>query len=93
MDEMPQILIVEDDAGVAKGLVNGLKQAGFRTSLAINGEQGLKRILDESFDLVLLDLMLPERTGFEVLEAMCTRDLANDRSVSTQRFARPSQKL
>jgi len=73
MDDMPQILIVEDDAGVAQGLVHGLRQAGFRTSLAMNGEQGLKRILAEPFDLVLLDLMLPGRTGFEVLEAMCTR--------------------
>ena len=73
MDEMPQILIVEDDPGVAQGLVQGLRQAGFRTSLAINGEQGLERILAERFDLVLLDLMLPGRTGFEILEAMCTR--------------------
>ena len=49
---------------------NGL---GFQTSLAHNGDQGLKRILTESYDLVLLDLMLPGRSGFEVLEAMCTR--------------------
>ena len=68
MEEQPRILIVEDDAGVAQGLVNGLKQAGFRTGLAVNGEQGLQSILTEQFDLVLLDLMLPKRTGFEVLK-------------------------
>ena len=73
MDDTPHILIVEDDAGVAQGLVHGLRQAGFRTTLAVNGEQGLQLVLADSFDLVLLDLMLPGRTGFEVLEAMCTR--------------------
>ena len=71
MDDTPHILIVEDDAGVAQGLVHGLRQAGFRTTLAVNGEQGLQLVLAHSF--VLLDLMLPGRTGFEVLEAMCTR--------------------
>jgi DNA-binding response OmpR family regulator len=39
----------------------------------VAGDQGLERILKEQFDLVLLDLMLPERTGFEVLEAIRTR--------------------
>ena len=73
VDEAPKVLIVEDDTGVAQGLVHGLKQAGFRTSLAIRGDQGLERILAEPFDLVLLDLMLPERTGFEVLKAMYNR--------------------
>ena len=70
MHEQPQILVIEDDAGVAQGLVNGLRRAGFRTSLAVNGDQGLHSILAEPFDLVLLDLMLPRRTGFEVLEAI-----------------------
>ena len=73
MTEPPHILIVEDDAGVVGGLVRGLGRAGFRTSLAMAGDQGLELILKEQFDLVLLDLMLPERTGFEVLEAIRTR--------------------
>ena len=73
MAEPPHILIVEDDAGVVEGLVRGLGRAGFRTSLALAGDEGLERILKEPFDLVLLDLMLPERTGFEVLEALRTR--------------------
>ncbi len=73
MDDTPHILIVEDDAGVAQGLMRGLKQAGFRLSLAMSGDRGLELILSEAFDLVLLDLMLPERTGFEVLDAVRSR--------------------
>ncbi|MEM7155064.1 MAG: response regulator transcription factor [Myxococcota bacterium] len=73
MSEEPHILIVEDDHGVVQGLVRGLQQAGFRTSLAMSGDEGLEHILTAQYDLVLLDLMLPERTGFEVLEAMRTR--------------------
>ena len=73
MTESAHILIVEDDAGVVEGLVRGLGRAGFRTSLAMAGDHGLERILKEQFDLVLLDLMLPERTGFEILEAIRTR--------------------
>ncbi|MEM1348379.1 MAG: response regulator transcription factor, partial [Myxococcota bacterium] len=63
----------EDDVGVVQGLVRGLKRAGFRTSLAMVGDQALERILRETFDLVLLDLMLPERSGFEILDAIQTR--------------------
>jgi len=73
MTKPAHILIVEDDTGVVEGLVRGLRQAGFETSLAMTGDKGLARVLEERFDLVLLDLMLPERTGFEILQAMRNR--------------------
>ena len=73
MDDQPHILVVEDDEDVIQGLDRGLRQVGFRTSLAFNGAQGLELILAESFDLVLLDLMLPKVTGFELLKTMESR--------------------
>lgn len=72
-DSRPHILIIEDDLNVVQGLVRGLRKAGFVTSLAMDGAAGLARILGEPFDLVLLDVMLPERSGFEILEAVSTR--------------------
>jgi DNA-binding response OmpR family regulator len=72
-DGRPSILIIEDDLSVVQGLVRGLHRAGFSTSVAMDGEAGLSRILREPFDLVLLDLMLPERGGLDVLEAVSTR--------------------
>ena len=73
MDDQPHILIVEDDKDVIHGLDRGLRQVGFRTSLAFTGAQGLELILANSFDLILLDLMLPQGTGFEVLESLKAR--------------------
>lgn len=69
----PSLLIVEDDLSVVQGLVRGLNKAGFTTSLAMDGNEGLARILREPFDLVLLDLMLPERGGLDILEAVSSR--------------------
>ena len=63
------ILVVEDDDGVRRNLVVGLKDAGFKVSCEVDGEAGVQRALKEDFDLVILDLMMPERDGFEVLEA------------------------
>ncbi len=63
------ILVIEDDASVAAGLVTGLKTAGYRVDLASDGARGVEMALAQSFDLIILDLMLPERDGFDVLEA------------------------
>ena len=72
-DAPPRILIVEDDLSVVQGLIRGLRKAGFDPSVAMDGAQGTASILQQPFDLVLLDLMLPERSGAEILEAVSTR--------------------
>ena len=66
----PRILVVEDDLKVVEGLVSGLSRSGFDVSVAMDGAEGARRVLAEPFDLVVLDLMLPEQSGFEVLEAV-----------------------
>ncbi|HLK39424.1 MAG TPA: response regulator transcription factor [Polyangiaceae bacterium] len=63
----PRILVVEDDAATAAGIVRGLKSAAFDVELSTGGTDGARRILSERFDAIVLDLMLPEQSGFDVL--------------------------
>lgn len=67
------VVVVEDDPVVAAGLVRGLKLAGFEVELATDGTTGARLALGDHIDVVLLDLMLPERSGFEVLELLQRR--------------------
>ncbi len=67
-DHRPRLLVVEDDLSVVQGLVRGLHRAGFDVSVSMDGTEGVRRALDEPFDLVILDLMLPGQDGFQVLD-------------------------
>lgn len=67
--EPPKILLIEDDRGIAAGLVRGLKASGFSVELANSGRRGAELGLLEEFSLIVLDLMLPEVDGFEILES------------------------
>lgn len=71
--ERPRILVVEDDYAVVEGLLRGLRREGFDTVLAMDGAAGAKEAIRPDVDLVLLDLMLPERDGWSILEAMHDR--------------------
>jgi two-component system OmpR family response regulator len=62
------VLVVEDDPSTAAGTVRGLRGAGFEVDLATDGREAMRRIAVEPYDLVVLDLMLPEASGFDVLE-------------------------
>ncbi len=64
------ILIVEDDKFLRELIVRKLKKENFNITEAIDGEEGIKKIKEERPDLVLLDLILPEIDGFEVLSKM-----------------------
>jgi two-component system copper resistance phosphate regulon response regulator CusR len=68
-----RMLIVEDDDKTASALQSGLQREGFSVALARTGEEGLSVLNAETFDLVVLDWMLPGRDGIEVLKALRAR--------------------
>ncbi len=61
-----KVLVVEDEKNIAMTLAYNLMKAGYAYDLAFDGEDGLKKALTGTFDLILLDLMLPKMDGFEV---------------------------
>ena len=64
MDE--RVLLVEDDPSIREVADLGLSQAGFRVTTSGDGRDGLIQFRNQSFDLVVLDVMLPELDGYEV---------------------------
>jgi len=66
----PVILVIEDEPGIVDFLDRGLRAQGFEVHAELDGESGLERALRESFDLLVLDLLLPGRSGLEVLAAV-----------------------
>ena len=67
---MYRILIVEDESRIASFIEKGLKAHGFMTAIASNGEEGVARALGGEFDLLILDLGLPGKNGFQVIEEL-----------------------
>jgi DNA-binding response OmpR family regulator len=70
-----RILVVEDEKKVARALQKGLEAEHYEVCIATTGEEGFFLANHESFDLVLLDLMLPRRDGIEVLTTLRKRGL------------------
>jgi len=65
---MLNILIVEDEQAIANLIYVNLSDEGYRCTCAFDGKQGADLIEKESYDLILLDIMLPEIDGYELLE-------------------------
>ena len=66
---MPKkILVVDDEAPILNILKFNLAKAGYTVTTAVNGEEALVRMRGERPDLVLCDVMMPKKTGFEVLD-------------------------
>lgn len=63
-----RILVVEDDRAIRQGLVDALAFGGYETLAAGDGGEGLKMALSAAFDLLLLDLVLPKVSGFDILQ-------------------------
>lgn len=67
---MPRVLIVEDEPRIAAFMQKGLQQAGIDTDIASNGNAALSAILDNRFDLLLLDLGIPGKDGASLLQEL-----------------------
>lgn len=63
---MPSILVVEDESTLAHGLEDDLKLEGYEVEVVSDGEAAYWRALARAFDLIVLDVMLPHKDGFEV---------------------------
>src|ERR671930_1809246 len=66
---MPKVLIVEDDEVIGQGMARHLAAAGLDPVWVTKGEQGLARLRYEHPDVCVLDLMLPQKDGWSVIEA------------------------
>ena len=75
MSESPRILLVEDEPGLQLTLSDRLRREGYEVDTAGDGQTGLDKAATGEFDLVLLDVMLPRKNGFDVLRDLRQRGL------------------
>lgn len=73
MAKQARILVVDDDTVLQQVITLALQNGGYETLSAYDGEEGLKKIVDERPDLVILDVVMPKKNGFEVC-----KELKND---------------
>jgi len=66
------ILTIEDDRAIRRGIVDSLRYSGYTVLEAGEGELGLEMAVQQQYDLLLLDLVLPQRGGLEILRAVRT---------------------
>ncbi len=65
---MKRILIIEDDKSISEILKDYLEMSGYEVKCVFDGDSGLECIKNEDFDLIILDLMLPQKDGFDILK-------------------------
>jgi len=71
--QLMRVLIVEDDEQIASFVIKGLKQAGFAVDHVADGEDGLHMAEVNPYDVMIIDIMLPKRDGFSVIESLRSR--------------------
>ncbi|MEK7594329.1 MAG: response regulator transcription factor [Patescibacteria group bacterium] len=69
-----RILVVEDEHKIASALKQGLEQESYAVDVAYDGEDGLNTALNDEYDLILLDVMLPKLNGFDVCRQLRDAD-------------------
>ncbi len=69
-----RILLIEDEKRITDFIARGLEEIGYSVDTAANGQAGLSRLSDVVYDLIVLDLMLPDMDGLSVLEKIRNRE-------------------
>ncbi len=80
-EEKIKILLVEDDKFLSEMYTTKLSKSGFEVETAFDGEEGLAKIKEFKPKLVLLDIVLPKKDGFEVLKELKDKGFLNDTKV------------
>jgi DNA-binding response OmpR family regulator len=70
MNDMTKILIIEDEEAILMALEDNLRLDGYEVQSAADGEKGLSKAMQKTFDLIILDIMLPRMNGFEVCKQL-----------------------
>jgi DNA-binding response OmpR family regulator len=65
-----RILVIEDERKVARFLEQGLREEKYTVDVAFDGEEGLDRALNEAYDLIITDVMMPKKSGTDVIKAL-----------------------
>lgn len=70
MTAIKTILLIEDDLFIGEMYSHSLRREGYEVELIKSGEEGLQAALSKPYDIILLDVMLPEKKGTEILQAL-----------------------
>ncbi|WP_407345484.1 response regulator transcription factor [Pengzhenrongella phosphoraccumulans] len=70
-----RVLVVDDERGLVRALVRGLTAEGFAVDVAYDGDSGLELAIDNDYDAIVLDVMLPRRNGYDVVTGLRERDV------------------
>mgnify|MGYP001186320546 CR=1 FL=1 len=70
MEEKKKILIIDDEKDVVDLCKDILEGEGFEVDYALTGKEGIKKTLQHDYELILLDIMLPEMDGWEIIEVL-----------------------
>lgn len=73
------ILCIEDERFISELYVRALTKAGYQTTVIVDGEEGLAAAKTDQFDIILLDIMIPNLTGIEILKQL--RDTTNQKQI------------
>jgi heavy metal response regulator len=84
-----RILLVEDDKNVARFVSKGLKENLFLVDLAKDGEEGFELIIQEKYDLIILDILLPKMDGWQVLQKIKEKGIETPVIILTARDSTP----